>query len=419
MASKEKINRFLERVIEANVLAVIFCLPFSKSLVEICVTVSIVFFIVKCFYLPGSFKAGRSVLIALSAFFLFNAVSLYNSQFLNLSLPALVSKVAKWVVFFLAVSSVAKDRAALRRVFFTMLASAALILFDAFWQQFITGKDFLHFPNGYPVFKFHARKTGGMSFPTASFPYPNDFASWINVYLFTFLALGIFDLKGRGDRVFRIVVIALCVVLAFFLFLTTSNGALLGAFVSSCLIVLVSIRKFIIPVTAILLVVILAVSFVPFLREYVTKGILDKALSINDRMNMWETGWRIYKERPVLGNGVNTFFEHYKSFRTDEDKGKGSYAHNCLLQMASDIGIFGLLSFLSLCVLVIFNNIRRALRSISLFGNSLVFGTALGAIAFLVHSFFDTNLYSLNLAALFWTFLGITEGAGKSLEEHR
>ena len=134
---------------------------------------------------------------------------------------------------------------------------------------------------------------------------------------------------------------------------------------------------------------------------------------------MWETGWRIYKEHPVMGNGVNTFFEHYRSFRTDADKGRGSYAHNCLLQMAADIGILGLLSFLIFFSIVVFRNMRRAIVKLSGFEHAFVFGSSLGAIAFLVHSFFDTNLYSLNLAALFWTFLGIVEGAGSSLEKNK
>lgn len=417
MVSKELSKKILDNIIEANVLLVIFCLPFSKSIVEICVSISIFAFILKSIYIRGSFRPERNVLIALSAFVAFNAISIFNSQFLNLSVPALVSKVLKWAAFFLVVSDAGRDRQRLKRVFFTMIATSALILIDAVWQQYVTGRDFLHYPNGYPVFKFHARKAGGMSFPTASFPYPNDFASWINVYLFTFMSLAIFDLKGKADRLVKTVVSVFCAILTFFLFLTTSNGALLGAFASLCLFILVSVRKFLLPVIAILLVAILAVSFIPYLREYMQKGVLDKALSINDRVNMWQTGWRIYKEHPVIGNGVNTFFEHYRSFRTDEDKGKGSYAHNCLLQMASDIGILGLLSFLVFFGIVILKNARRALTKLSGFEHAFVFGSSLGAIAFLVHSFFDTNLYSLNLAALFWTFLGLTEGAGKSLEE--
>lgn len=417
MADLELNKKFLDNLIEANILLVIFCLPFSKSIVEICVGISIAAFIVKIIYVKGSFRPDKFVLTALSLFLIFNVASLFNSQFLNLSIPALVSKVAKWALFFLVVSDMARDRRRLKRVFFTMLASCALILIDAAWQQYVTGRDFLHYPNNYPVFKFHARKTGGMSFPTASFPYPNDFASWINVYLFTFLGLAVFDLKGKGGRIFKTAALIFCAFLAFFLFLTTSNGAFLGAIVSSYLLVLVSARRFLLPVVAILLVVILTVSFVPYLREYMQKGVLDKALSINDRMNMWQTGWRIYKEHPVMGNGVNTFFEHYRSFRTDEDRGKGSYAHNCFLQMASDIGILGLLSFLVFCGIVLINGIRRALAKLSGFEQAFVFGSSLGALAFLTHSFFDTNLYSLNLAALFWTFLGLIEGAGSQLEE--
>ena len=420
MPDKEKTRSFLNNFIEANVLLTLFCLPFSKSVVELCVILAIVAFLIKKILIDRrlSIGLGRGILIPLILFVLFNLLSIFHSQYLNLSIHAFFSKVLKWAVFFIAIAETIKRPAQLQRLFKTMLFSCGLILVDGIYQQYVTGKDFLHYPSGYPVFKFHARKTGGMSFPTASFPYPNDFASWINVYLFTFVGLMIFDLKEKSKQVYKIITAILCAFLAYFLFLTQASSAMIGSAISMGAILLINLKKFLLPIAVILLVIILITSFVPYLRDYLQNGILDKALSINDRVGMWATGWEIFKNHPIMGNGVNTFFEHFKNYRNDEDKGKhGSYAHNCFLQMAADIGIFGLLSFLCFVSMVLYPNFRRSLDNISGMRNSFVVGLSLGVLAFLIHSFFDTNLYSLNLLALFWVSMGLICGLGSVKDE--
>ncbi len=421
MQKSEMARSYLNNFIEINILLVLFCLPFSKTVVEICVTLSIAAFFVKKIFVEKSFAlgVGRNVLIGLSLYALFSLISLANSQALFMSsLQAFFSKILKWIIFFIVTADTIRTPKQARRIFVTMVFSCALILFDAIYQQYMTGRDFLHYPNRYPVFKFHARKTGGMSFPTASFPYPNDFSSWINIYLFTFVSMAIFNLKE--SRIYRGAAAILSAFLAFFLFLTTSSSALLGALLSLAAIVFMNIRRLLVPVVIVLIVAALAVSFIPYLKSYLSKGTMDKVLSINDRKDMWSAGWRIFKQHPVIGNGVNTFFEHFKQFREDEDKyRKGSYAHNCYLQMAADIGVLGLASFLYFILVALYSNMRKMIKKTADFGNSLGLGLLLGIVAFLTQAFFDTNLYSLNLAALFWVAIGITEGLGSRANETR
>jgi hypothetical protein len=42
---------------------------------------------------------------------------------------------------------------------------------------------------------------------------------------------------------------------------------------------------------------------------------------------------------------------------------------------------------------------------------------SIGVFAFLVHSAFDTNLYSLNLATLFWTSVAVSSAIARVCEE--
>lgn len=414
-----RIRSSLNYFIEINILLALFALPFSKSMTELCVILSIISWFAKKIFVerPMAVKIDRMVLASLAAFIIFNLFSIANSQYLRLSIPAFFSKVLKWAILFIAIADTIKTPQQLRRVFITMLFSCGLILADAVCQQYITGIDFLHYPNRYPVFKFHGRPLGTTTFPTASFPFPSDFAAWINVYLFTFLSIGYFCLR-KHIKPYRIIIPIFCAGLIFFLFLTTSAGALLGTAFSIIVILIMNIKKLLVPIIIFFIIAILITSLIPYLRTYLKEGILDEALSINDRLIMWSVGWNIFKSHPFIGNGVNTFFEHFKYLRTDEDKRiRGSYAHNCFLQMAADIGLLGLVSFLCFAGLVLYSNIRKTIKDPLRFKNAFIAGLSLGVAAFLVHSFFDTNLYSLNLSALFWISIGIIEGIGSDTGE--
>lgn len=411
MPRKATINSRFDTFIEINILCALFCLPFSKTVLEICVTLAIIAFFVKKIFFEKTLnlKIDKRILIAIVIFTIFNILSLVNSQYMPLSIRALFSKVFKWVILFIVVADTITTREQLRRVFLTMAFSAGAILVDAIYQYYITGVDFLHYP-GYRVFKPYARALGKTDFPTASFPYPNDFAAWINIFLFTFISVAIFDL--RKQKLFKVIISLFLGLLAYFLFLTTSRSAMLGTVVSIAILVGINIRRLIIPLVVVIVILGLAISLIPYLQIYFRDS-LAMAQSLGDRMSMWSVGWRIFKQHPFLGNGVNTFFEHFRNLRTDVDKyKKGSYAHNCFLQMAADIGILGLASFICFIFLVLYLNIKRAATNFFTFRNSFVLGLSLGVVAFLVHSFFDTNLYSLNLAGLFWLSLGFIEGMG-------
>ncbi|MCQ9207715.1 MAG: O-antigen ligase family protein [Omnitrophica bacterium] len=424
MPNKKSIDSFLSNIIEISILMILFCLPFSKTVVEICSTVAIVAFFAKKIFIERSIKlkVDRKVLIALFLFVLFNAISISNSQYVHLSLRALFSKTLQWVLLFIIVADTIKTPERLRRVFITMVFSVILIMTDAVYQMYFTGIDFLHYPNRYPAFHYYHRfhEPDNMflvsAYPTASFPFPGDFAAWLNVYFFTFLLVTISKLRKKKN--IRILAVALCILLAFFLYLCASQGALVGSVFSVALMLAVYRRKIIRPFVVALVIIIAIISLVPHLRVLFKEEMLDVGASVSDRMNMWSTGWRIFKRHPLIGNGVNTFFQHFREFRTDEFQYKrGSYAHNCFLQMAADIGVFGLAAFLAFAFFVITTSIKNSIKKLSMFRESFVFGLSLGLLAFLAHSFFDTNLYSLNLSALFWLGMGLVAGLGRGANE--
>jgi O-antigen ligase len=277
------------------------------------------------------------------------------------------------------------------------LLSVVVITADGLIQYYSWGYDLLHY---YPAFTMRPIYDGGgffRGYPTASFPYPNDLAAWILLML---LPLACVTLFGMKKSKFKYLTGFISAALFYLFFLTKVRSAWIGLGISM-LYIAFSKRKIWI---ALLLVLVLFASIL--VKTEMTRAIFATG-SISDRVNMLGTSYQIFMKHPVIGNGLNTFFVNFMKYRNDEWKDKkGSYAHNCYLQMAADTGLVGLAGFLFL----IFSYFRAVIKELRVikddFYRMALWGISIGVFAFLVHSFFDTNLYSLNLATLFWFAIG-------------
>ncbi|MCX5706410.1 MAG: O-antigen ligase family protein [Candidatus Omnitrophica bacterium] len=105
-------------------------------------------------------------------------------------------------------------------------------------------------------------------------------------------------------------------------------------------------------------------------------------------------------EHPFFGMGVGTFMANFSKFLPDSNI---SYAHNCYLQIWAETGIFSLISF----TVFIFSLVYLGIKNFFASQDFLLLGLLAGVVGFLVHSFFEVNLYSLQLAVLFWVWVGL------------
>lgn len=390
-----KLTFALDKISVWSLYLLIFCLPFSKSIIEIMIVTSLVSFIalklVKREPLLGSVTL---VDLALVIFIAANILSLLNTQYPALSIRALFSKSLKFVLLFILAREIINTRAKLKDFVAMAMLSCIIILMDGFIQYFFIHRDILHM---YPAFKYNPGLPGDKVFPTASFPFPNDYAAWILVFIFP---AAVFTFLGKGNMPARLGTSALFIGLLYSLILTKARGAWVGFLLMLGTIPFFGLRKGLVLLAAAVLIIII------FINQNSARDIFS-FLSFEDRKVMWENGIKIFKEHPIIGNGVNTFFNKYRFIRQDEDRGRGSYAHNCYLQMAADIGLVGLASFLFFAASVLLRAFSSLKKTKDPLYYSLMLGIALGLTAFLLHSFVDTNLYSLNLAALFWLSAGI------------
>jgi O-antigen ligase len=127
-----------------------------------------------------------------------------------------------------------------------------------------------------------------------------------------------------------------------------------------------------------------------------------------DRWDMWTAAWEMIKDRPVLGQGLNTFMANYLDYWVGGER-MPRYAHNCYLQVAAETGLIGLGAFLWVLG-ALFARVVTAIRRAPHAEQALLVGWCAGLAAFVVQATVDTNFYSLRQAALFWILSGAAVG---------
>ncbi|MBU0605237.1 MAG: O-antigen ligase family protein [Candidatus Omnitrophica bacterium] len=395
--NKERLNIIFDETIKWCLYAIVFAAPFSKSISEIGITLAIAVWIAQKLLNRDLNPAKIELGVALAIFVIAILPSFINTAYPALSIKAFFSKVLKYVFLCVVMADTIRTKERLKDLLVIAFLSIMLITLDGYVQHYGVQVDFLH---NYPSFSMRpifAEVGFFRGYPTASFPYPNDLAAWILLMLLPLACVTVFDMKKSG---FRYLTGFVSVALFYLFFLAKARGAWIGLGISM-LYIAFSKRKIWI---VLLLVIVLFASIV--IKTEMTRDIFATG-SFSDRVSMLGTSWQIFARHPIIGNGLNTFFVNFKKHRNDKWKDKkGSYAHNCYLQMAADTGIIGLAGFLFL-IGAYFRAVIRALKVINDdFFRTALWGISIGVFAFLVHSFFDTNLYSLNLATLFWFAIG-------------
>ncbi|MFH1190125.1 MAG: O-antigen ligase family protein [Candidatus Omnitrophota bacterium] len=397
LINRERLNTIFDETIKWCLYAIVFAAPFSKSIAEIGITLAIVAWAARKILNRDLNPAKIELGIALAVFVIAILPSFFNTAYFYLSIKAFFTKVLKYVFLCVVMTDALKTKERIKDLLVVAFLSIALITFDGYVQHYTTGYDLLH---NYPSFSMRTSfSTEGFfrGYPTASFPYPNDLAAWILLMLLPLACVTLFDMKRSGVRYLTGLVSA---ALFYLFFLAKARGAWIGLGISMLYIAFSKRKLWVV----FLLVLVLSASII--VKTEMTRAIFATG-SLGDRISMLGTSWQIFAAHPIIGNGLNTFFVNFKRQRNDEWKDKkGSYAHNCYLQMAADTGIVGLAGFL----LLIISYFRAVIKSVKTvkdeFFRTALWGISIGVFAFLVHSFFDTNLYSLNLVTLFWFAIG-------------
>lgn len=383
---KDKLFIFFKYLGEYSLYGLLFFLAISNALVEIFVVLMLIGFIGRKIIKPDFSYLKIWPNIFLLFFLLFSAVSLLNSgAYLKISLRALFGKWMQYLGIYSIVQDYIYNQKVIKRGMVVFLFGAFLAVISGLSQYFL-GVEFLR---GRVISSINS----GAQAATSSFGYYNAFGGYLVVVSSLLIAL---LLKEGRFRLKTGILLALSIFSTCAIILTFSRGSWLAIALSFVFICFFS-KKDLKWLTPIFLVVIIMFLF-PVFQERLFFAF--KAGGDSDRFRYWLAALKMIKEHPFLGLGVGTFMANFSKYLPNCSV---SYAHNCYLQIWAETGIFSLISFMLFISSVVYLGVKKFFVS----RDFLLLGLLSGAVGFLVHSFFEVNLYSLRLAILFWVWVGL------------
>ena len=393
-----------QRLGDSFLVALFFVTPFSKAGCEILFPLLLGAWLIgwgrplKPMRLWDETRPAEWVWLSLFLYVLLCAFSVLYSGHRHISAEGFIGKTLEYALMFLIAVDLARRDVVPERCANALMAAAWLVLAYGLLQEWTIAHSVYQSTVVDPI----RGKTLNYVRMVGPYENPNDLATFLMVT--GLVAIG--RLTGPMPAKERFRLLPLGLLLSVALVWVQSMGGLLGFAGGVLVIIGVNLRRR--WKMMLLLAAGLAVGTGVFL--FLGRRELGQILSFADiatreRITMWKTAVAMIRAKPLLGHGVNTFMANYNHYAGDATLWP-AYAHNCFLQIAAETGVAGLALFLSflgaLAALV-----WRALRA----GPApLLTGFAAALVAFLIQSFFDTNLYALRQAVLFWTLSGVTLG---------
>ncbi len=392
MPDKDKIYGFFDNLQFYGFCLILLAAPFSLAAIESFFGVVLLSAAVKFAVRRDlSFiKTRHALLLVVYMFFL--ALSLFNcGAYLNIGLKAWFFKWGEYALMFLAASDTFRSRKRLTAGIQVLILSSLSVLISVITQIW-QGKDILRGRLLIPI-------APGVNGITGSFNSHNDLGCYLALILLLAIACFLIE-RGRKLKLFMGL---WSVVISIGLLLTFSRGSWFNFTVAMVLFLILlrnSSGRMLLKVVALWMVLVVVVLTVPslkarFLLTFTTEG---DAL----RFSIWRSCWQMIKQHILFGRGLGTFMSYFPSFSSDFKT--AYYAHNCYLQMWVESGVFSVISFLVFTGSILLSAWKYVRQCKDVIKAALV----AGCFGFLAHSFLDTQLYSLQLSALFWILLGMT-----------
>lgn len=387
---KNKIFSVTEAWNEWFLYAFIFFTPMGNAGGEICFGLLALCFVIRKILRPDFRFLKTREHFWLLLFFVFCGLSLVNSgPFLSKSLTALFMKWGEYAMVFLLFREALDRPARLKRACWAVLITAAVVGIDSLFQ-FLMGHDIFYARPLLPGPHFQAL--------TATFKNSNNLGSYLALVTPVALAMAVIATGPRTRWILRALTLGLILCLLF----TFSRGAWIGFIGGLIFMTLISKRWRIL--LAALLLFILAIltntSLSSRAAPVLSLATEQPSSGFSERSELVEIGFQLIRENPFLGKGLGTFMDYcgQRTLVAHTD-----YAHNCYLQMWAESGIFSLLAFL----LFIGTLLGKGVRALKRAEDPLLLGLLGGIFAFLIHSFFDTQFYSIGQSFLLWSMLGV------------
>ena len=133
-----------------------------------------------------------------------------------------------------------------------------------------------------------------------------------------------------------------------------------------------------------------------------------------ERINRWQSAFRLFKERPVFGWGPGTYQFVYAPYQMSKEKtiistnaGDGGNAHSEYFGPLAEQGLVGSLLVLTLVVVTVYYGLTTYRRCKNKRAKVLVLGATLAFISYFIHGFLNNFLDTDKLAVPVWSLAAL------------
>jgi len=320
------LQQFTGITLQGSLYALLFLLPFSNAAIEIAFGFMLLAWVLERLNrntrresVWGS-RQLRPLVWTIGAYLGVCALSIAVSDYPSLSIRGFVTKWLEYLAFCIIVADIGCRPRIVTRAITVLAWSSLLVVVEAILQE-LTGKGPLR---GYP-FMVHETITG---------PYKNpiDLATYLMVIIPVLIVYA-----RHVSHIARRWLWCLIALLTGCLFRTEAQGPLIGFVIG-----LGSLYWFAPYLRRSLAVFVTIAGGLGVARLLVTGGLVRVVSVVDtgavDRSFMWQAGWGMFMDRPILGHGLNTFMANYLSYWVGGEY-MPRYAHNCYLQVAAETGV--------------------------------------------------------------------------------
>ncbi|MFH0986166.1 MAG: O-antigen ligase family protein [Candidatus Omnitrophota bacterium] len=390
--------RRMDRALEFALYFLVVGVSISNALASIGVGAVLLAWVFRKIILREKLIVPKILIVLAGVLLLSYAASLIYSEFLGQSLHALFLKYGKYLVLMLAIADgVREKRVAVNMAVFLCL-TAVLLSFDGFYQFFV-GRDLLLFREAGRLDVYNGFKEVHFPRITSTFPAANTFASYLVPVLMLGLPLSFFYGPKTQKSSFVKGICLGCIVLS--LLLTFSRGGIIACLAGVFALAFLLRKKilWVIPV-------IFLVAFLFGMNLYGSRADRGDAMdpTVRARLLMLQDATRMFQTHPWTGIGLNTYYKTCE--KSSSLTIPPSYAHNSYIQMLTEVGIVGFMSFMALMIYWFSCGLRSLKKSFDPELKFLLAGTLAGVLGLCVASFFDNVLFELLPATLFWILMG-------------
>jgi putative inorganic carbon (HCO3(-)) transporter len=272
-------------------------------------------------------------------------------------------------------------------------------------------------------------------------PFFRDHTSYGAILAMLFFALGGLVINRKRDMLFNLLTWGTWILITLALILSYTRAAWISVLVSIGVLVLVLLK---IKLRYVILIGVLGVFYLTAQRTDIiykmgknrqesSATLAEHVKSISnittdesnlERINRWNSAFRMFRERPVFGWGPGTYMFRYAPYQLSAEKtgistdfGDGGNAHSEYIGPLAESGVLGSLSFIAIAILSLFTGFRtyhhiqdKRLKQIVLF-------LILGFITYLVHGALNNFLDTDKASALFWGFTAVFVSLDLSLKK--